>query len=149
MIEIYTDGSCKGNPGPGGYAFVAVKEGKLLKGGGAIHKTTNNIMEMMAVVSALEFVVKHFDCSDENILIYTDSKYVVDSINKHWYEKWLLNGWRASTGAKVANKSLWEKILKFRSELDISFIWVRGHNGNQYNEMCDCLAKIYRDKQKR
>lgn len=139
-IEIYTDGACANNPGEGGYGIVM--RYRDLKGN--IHKkelskgfklTTNNRMELLAVIDALEQLKK--PCK---IKLYSDSKYVIDSINKKWLEGWVKNDWKNSTKKPVKNVDLWKKFLEVKTPHTIEFIWVKGHNDNEFNERCDKLA---------
>jgi len=135
MIEVYTDGSCLHNPGPGGWA--AVCKGKFtLKGG--FHASTNNIMEMTAVVKALEECKK---IGEKDVTIYTDSNYVKLGITQ-WIHKWKTNGWKTSAGKPVANMQLWIKMDTLSQQLNVvEWRWVKAHNGNPMNELVDKLAR--------
>ncbi len=128
---MYTDGAATGNPGPGGYGTVlmAGKHYKELSGG--FKKTTNNRMELLAVIIGLESL-KTPGCT---VTIYSDSKYVVDSVEKKWVNSWVIKGFK---GKK--NKDLWLRYLKIAAQHSVSFVWVKGHAGNHYNEICDQLA---------
>jgi ribonuclease HI len=128
---MYTDGAATGNPGPGGYGTVlmAGKHYKELSGG--FKKTTNNRMELLAVIIGLESL-KTPGC---RVTIYSDSKYVVDSVEKKWVNGWVVKGFK---GKK--NKDLWLRYLKIAEQHSVSFVWVKGHAGNHYNEICDQLA---------
>jgi ribonuclease HI len=128
---MYTDGAATGNPGPGGYGTVlmAGKHYKELSGG--FKKTTNNRMELLAVIIGLESL-KTPGC---HVTIYSDSKYVVDSVEKKWVNGWVVKGFK---GKK--NKDLWLRYLKIAAQHSVSFVWVKGHAGNHYNEICDQLA---------
>lgn len=130
-ITMYTDGAATGNPGPGGYGTVlmAGKHYKELSGG--FKKTTNNRMELLAVIIGLESL-KTPGCT---VTIYSDSKYVVDSVEKKWVNGWVIKGFK---GKK--NKDLWLRYLKIAAQHSVSFVWVKGHAGNHYNEICDQLA---------
>jgi len=130
-ITMYTDGAATGNPGPGGYGTVlmAGKHYKELSGG--FKKTTNNRMELLAVIIGLESL-KTPGC---RVTIYSDSKYVVDSVEKKWVNGWVVKGFK---GKK--NKDLWLRYLKIAAQHSVSFVWVKGHAGNHYNEICDQLA---------
>jgi ribonuclease HI len=134
-VVIYTDGACVNNPGPGGYGVVlmAQKERKELSGG--FRLTTNNRMEIMATIFALQALTEK--CA---VTLYTDSQYVVDSIMKGWAEKWQQNGWKRNKKEKAKNADLWEKLLELCKQHEVNFIWVRGHSGNKENEYCDRLA---------
>jgi len=133
-VEIYTDGACSGNPGPGGYGTVVICRGveKELSGGFVL--TTNNRMELTAAIVGLEALKR--PCAVE---LYSDSKYLVDTIEKGWLKAWKLAGWKRKTG-KVINPDLWQRLDKLLDIHTVKFIWVRGHNGNPNNERCDVLA---------
>lgn len=136
-VVMYTDGSCIGNPGPGGFGAVINFNNKgyiELSGGEA--ETTNNRMELTAVLMGLEKV----NCSS-SIIIYTDSKYVVDAVNKNWLNKWHSNSWRKSDGGYVRNRDLWLRLLSSLHKHQVTFMWVKGHNGLKENERCDELAR--------
>lgn len=133
--NVYTDGSCIANPGPGGYAAILVSEDcdDIIVSGGSPH-TTNNRMELMAVIQALHRI--------ENpavINIYSDSQYVVKAFTANWLTSWIRNGWRNSKGP-VKNKDLWLILLELVRKHHVKFFWVKGHSGNHYNEKCDELA---------
>ncbi|RLD58361.1 MAG: ribonuclease HI [Bacteroidetes bacterium] len=130
-IIIYTDGAARGNPGPGGYGIV-LKAGKHRKEMSQGYKlTTNNRMELLAVIVALEQLKN----KNRNVTIYTDSKYVVDAVEK----KWLFN-WEKTNFKKKKNPDLWKRFLKIYPDHNIKFIWIKGHNDNVENEVCDRLA---------
>ena len=134
MYEIYTDGSCLGNPGRGGWAAIS-EDFKLC---GASTKTTNNIMEMTAILRALEESVKR---DIQEVRIFTDSNYVKQGINS-WIIKWKQNGWMTSAGAPVKNKDLWIAIDEMRNKLKVvEWRWVKAHNGDPRNEEADKLAR--------
>ena len=130
-IEIYTDGAAKGNPGPGGYGVVlrSGKHEKELSNG--FFFTTNNRMELLAVIVALESLKR----KRSQVSVYSDSKYVVDAINKKWVDKWKKRLW-----LKVKNIDLWKRLLTILNEHDVTFIWIKGHNNHPENERCDQLA---------
>ncbi|TFF39314.1 ribonuclease HI [Mucilaginibacter psychrotolerans] len=131
MIEIYTDGSSSGNPGPGGYGVI-LRSGQHYKElSGGFRKTTNNRMELLAVITGLEAI----KAPNQQVTIYSDSKYVIDSIEKRW-----LQGWVAKGFAGKKNKDLWLRYLAISKMHQIKFVWVRGHNGHPENERCDVLA---------
>ncbi len=136
IITIYTDGACSGNPGPGGYGTI-LKQGpyrKELSGGYKL--TTNNRMEMLAVIKGLE-ALKH----DNSIVkLYSDSKYIVDAVNKGWAKKWRAKGWRRNKNKKAKNPDLWARLLDLLEQHQVEFNWVKGHAGNEENERCDELA---------
>ena len=131
MIRIYTDGAAKGNPGPGGYGVVMKFKdaGKEISDG--FRLTTNNRMELLAVICGLEAVKKN----DISITIYSDSKYVVDSVEKGWI--W---GWQKKNFAKKANADLWQRYIPLHLKLKPKFVWIKGHAGHPENERCDQLA---------
>ncbi len=132
-ILIYTDGSSLGNPGPGGYGIVMkTSDGKLEKRfSQGYKKTTNNRMELMAVIEAL----KKIKDKKMPVEIYSDSKYVVDAINQKWINKWIKNGF-----AKTKNPDLWKEFLRVSKDFDYNIYWVKGHNNHLENEICDQLA---------
>ncbi len=136
LITIYTDGACSGNPGPGGYGTV-LKQGphrkELFEG---FKLTTNNRMEMLAVIKGLEAL--KYENSD--VKIYSDSKYIVDAVNKGWARKWRANGWRRNKKEMAKNPDLWARLLDLIEKHNVEFHWVRGHAGNPENERCDELA---------
>lgn len=135
-VTIYTDGSCFGNPGPGGYAAILSCRGHVKELCGNKKETTNNQMELTAVITALEALKK--PCS---VTLFSDSKYIVDAINKNWISNWIKNGWTTSTGSVVANQSMWVRLIHLLHVHDVKFIWVKGHSGEDMNEKCDKLAK--------
>ncbi len=134
-VEIYTDGACSGNPGPGGFGAILVygKLEKEISGGSAV--TTNNRMELMGVISALRALKE--PCY---VTITTDSKYVCDGITKGWAESWQKKGWKKSDGKPALNPELWGELLELVSRHECNFVWVKGHAGHPYNERCDKLA---------
>ena len=135
MIKIYTDGSCLNNPGNGGWAAIINHDGNVVKISGSEKKTTNNKMELMAPIKALQKIDK-----DEKIEIYTDSKYVKLGITE-WIHKWKKNNWQTSKKEPVKNKDLWIQLYDLTSSFEISWIWVKAHAGNTLNEEVDLLAK--------
>uniref|UniRef100_UPI00402A1C11 ribonuclease HI n=1 Tax=Eubacterium sp. TaxID=142586 RepID=UPI00402A1C11 len=134
-VEIYTDGACSGNPGKGGWGAVLVYGGKEKELSGAEKDTTNNRMELTAVIEALDALNQA--C---NVVLTTDSKYVCDAINKGWVYSWKKNGWKKSDKKPALNVDLWEKLLPLLEKHNVEFVWVKGHNGHPYNERCDTLA---------
>lgn len=139
-VEIFTDGACSGNPGPGGYGAV-LRFGahqKELSGGAA--DTTNNRMELMGVIAALEALRE--PCA---VTLTTDSKYVCDSVTKGWVKKWKANNWIKSDKKPALNADLWERLLPLLERHDVAFVWVKGHAGHPENERCDRLAVLQRD----
>lgn len=134
MQNIYTDGSCLGNPGPGGWAVL----GPDFKLSGGQDNTTNNIMEMTAVVMALEECIER---KIGSVTIFTDSNYVKNGITS-WIKKWKLNGWKTSSGTAVKNKDLWIKIDQLSQKIStVEWKWVRAHNGQPQNELVDTMAR--------
>ena len=135
MIKIYTDGSCLSNPGNGGWAAIINNDGDILKISGSEKDTTNNKMELMAPIRALQKISKH-----EQVEIYTDSKYVKLGITE-WVHKWMKNRWLTSKKEPVKNKELWIELYNLTKSFKINWIWVKAHAGNQLNEEVDLLAK--------
>jgi ribonuclease HI len=134
MIEIYTDGACKGNPGVGGWGALIINglaEDEIY---GGEKETTNNRMELKAVIMALEKIN-----NNEKATIYTDSVYVQKGINE-WIDKWKVNGWRASNKKSVKNKDLWVELDELSANFQLTWVWVKGHSGNIGNEKADNLA---------
>ena len=130
-IEIFTDGSSKGNPGPGGYGIVMRYGDKVKEYSEGFRRTTNNRMELLAVIKGLEKLKRY----DIPVIVYSDSKYVIDSITKGWVFNWVKTGFR---GKK--NEDLWRRYLDLHSKFDIEYSWVKGHAGHPENERCDALA---------
>ncbi|MBO5682405.1 MAG: ribonuclease HI [Clostridia bacterium] len=140
-VEIYTDGACRGNPGVGGWGAV-LKYGAFereISGGEA--STTNNRMELTAVIEALSLLKE--PC---HVTLTSDSKYVIDAIEKGWLDSWRKKGWKKADGKAVLNVDLWEKIVELLSVHKVEFVWVHGHTGHKYNERCDELATTFADK---
>jgi len=134
-VQIYADGACKRNPGPGGYGAVLRSNGqeKILSGG--FRLTTNNRMEMLGVIAALESL-----SNASTVTITSDSKYVVDAVSKGWARKWRGNNWKKSDGQKALNQDLWIRLLNLCESHHVKFVWVRGHDGHPENERCDQMA---------
>lgn len=138
MVEIYTDGTSLGNPGKGGFAVIILfteQEIILAKG---FRRTTNNRMELLAVIEALNFIKNN---SIENATIYTDSQLITNAINEHWLERWVKNGWLTSNKTKVLNIDLWQKLHFLLNFVNVKFKWVEGHSGKEFNEKADKIAK--------
>jgi|TARA_B100001059_G_scaffold216444_1_gene234829 ribonuclease HI len=135
MIKIYTDGSCLNNPGNGGWAAIINNDNNIIKISGSEKETTNNKMELMAPIKALQKIDKN-----EQIEIYTDSKYVKLGITE-WIHKWKKNNWQTSKKEPVKNKDLWIQLYDLTSSYKINWIWVKAHAGNTLNEEVDLLAK--------
>ena len=139
MIVIYTDGGCSGNPGPGGWAFVISENGEIreYKSGGD-QSTTNNKMELTAVINALEYAKAN---GERDVVILTDSQYVKNGITV-WIHSWKKNGWRTSSKAPVKNVEYWVTLDKLNDELNVDWQWVKGHAGIVGNEECDRLVRM-------
>ncbi len=134
-VEIYTDGACSGNPGPGGFGVVLKFNGKRKEISQGYKRTTNNRMELMAVISGLNSLKTK--CK---VAVYSDSKYIVDAINKGWLYNWKKKNWVRSNKEKVLNPDLWEQLYDLLKKHEITFEWVKGHANNEENERCDVLA---------
>lgn len=139
-IVIYTDGGCSGNPGPGGWGAVILADGKDLRLSGGEHNTTNNRMELMAAISALSTVANTPDFNNRPVSVYADSQYVKNGITS-WITNWKKNGWRTAAKKPVLNQDLWQKLDALNSSLNVSWNWVKGHAGIEYNEVCDQLCQ--------
>ncbi len=131
MIEIYTDGASSGNPGPGGYGVILRSGNHYKELSEGYRKTTNNRMELLAVISGIESIKK----TGQEIMVYSDSKYIIDSVEKKWVFNWLKTGFK-----NKKNKDLWLRFLIVYKLHQIKFTWVKGHNGHPENERCDELA---------
>ncbi len=140
FVEIFTDGACSGNPGPGGYGAILRWKGKEKEIFGGEKQTTNNRMELTGVIEALSAL--KFPCE---VKLTTDSKYVVDSIEKGWVYGWQKKGWKKSDGSSALNVDLWQKLLPLLQTHKVSFNWIKGHAGHEENERCDRLAVKMRD----
>ena len=134
-VVIYTDGACSGNPGPGGWAAVMYKDNKKEISGNN-KETTNNIMEMTAVIEALKLL--KFPCDVE---VYSDSAYVVNAFNQGWIYNWKKNNWKTAGKDPVKNKELWEELYKLTKTHKVQFFKVKGHSDNELNNRCDELAR--------
>ena len=134
-VNIYTDGACSGNPGPGGWGTILEYAGheKELSGGEAL--TTNNRMELTAVIEGLKALKEK--CG---VTVTTDSKYVADGINLGWAKKWKVNGWRKPDKKPALNPELWDELLSLVDAHEVRIVWIKGHAGHPYNERCDRLA---------
>jgi len=135
-VDIYTDGSCLKNPGPGGWGAVLVYKGieKEMSGGEA--DTTNNRMELTAVIKSLEALNKPCE-----VTLTSDSKYVCDGMGKGWAASWKKKGWKKSDGSAALNPDLWDRLLGLCAIHKVEFVWVKGHAGHPYNERCDEMAQ--------
>ena len=139
MIVIYTDGGCSGNPGPGGWAFVVSENGEIREyRSGGDQSTTNNKMELTAVINALEYAKAN---GERDVVILTDSQYVKNGITV-WIHSWKKNGWRTSSKAPVKNVEYWVTLDKLYDELNVDWQWVKGHAGIVGNEECDRLVRM-------
>lgn len=134
-VELYTDGACSGNPGPGGYGVILKYNGRQLELSQGFIMTTNNRMELRAIIAGLEKLNQQ--C---HVRIYTDSKYIVDSVTKGWARKWKKNNWMRNRAERALNTDLWEKLLNLTERHICEFNWVKGHAGHEENERCDQLA---------
>ena len=139
-VDIYTDGACRGNPGKGGFGAILVygEHEKELSGGE--RETTNNRMELMAAITALETLREPCE-----VTLTSDSKYMIDSITKGWAASWKAKGWKKADKSPALNPDLWERLLALLEIHKVNFVWVRGHNGHPYNERCDKLATDFAD----
>ncbi len=143
-VEIFTDGACSGNPGPGGWGAILRFLGREKELSGGERETTNNRMELTAVIEALSALKE--PC---RVTLTTDSKYVCDAVLKGWVYSWKANGWRKADKKPALNVDLWEKLLPLLETHEVSFNWVKGHAGHPENERCDALAvKFYTDLKK-
>lgn len=137
MIEIYTDGGCIGNPGRGGWAYTLTRSGERKEENGADPDTTNNRMELTAVIRALSYVESSYP--DDDVVLHTDSQYVKNGITT-WIKTWKQNGWKTATKSTVKNRDLWERLDALAVGLRVDWKWVKGHDGNFENERCDTLV---------
>lgn len=135
QIEIFTDGACSGNPGPGGWAAILRYKGKEKELSGSEKETTNNRMELTAVIEALKALKE--PCEVE---LFTDSKYVCDAINQRWVYSWQAKGWRKADKKPALNVDLWEQLLPLLKANKVKFNWLKGHAGHPENERCDKMA---------
>ena len=134
-VDIYTDGACSGNPGPGGWGAILRYNGIEKELSGSQAETTNNRMELTAVISALSALKEPCE-----VTVYTDSKYVCDAITKGWVYSWKRNGWKKADKKPALNSDLWEQMLSLLKMHKAEFIWLKGHAGHPENERCDRLA---------
>ena len=140
-VDIYTDGACRGNPGKGGWGAILVYGEKEKELSGGERETTNNRMELTAAIESLGALKEKCE-----VTLYSDSTYLVNAINKGWLFNWQKKNFKKSAKEEVPNKDLWEKILVLIARHDVTFVWVRGHNGHAYNERCDTLATSFADR---
>lgn len=145
MIEIYTDGSCSVNSGKGGWGVVIVENGEISREEcGSAVDTTNNRMELTAFLKALQIMEEKDEVVDYTI--YTDSAYIANCFKDKWYQKWLVNGWKAANRTAIKNQDLWKAILKIHrhSIHNITIVHIKGHQGDRFNERADTLATSWR-----
>lgn len=135
QIKIYTDGACSGNPGPGGYGAILMYSDNVKEISGGEKETTNNKMELMAAIVALETLKEPCD-----VELYSDSAYLVNAYNQHWIEGWKKKNWKNSSKQDVKNRDLWERLEKQTAIHNVTFIKVKGHSDNEFNNRCDELA---------
>lgn len=140
-VAVYTDGACSGNPGPGGWGAVLIYKGVEKEISGGEKQTTNNRMELTAVISALQ-------CLKEPCVVdlYSDSKYVIDGLEKGWALSWKKRGWVKSNKEPALNPDLWDTLLGLTAQHEMHYHWVKGHADNRYNNRCDEMAVIERDR---
>lgn len=134
-IEIFTDGACSGNPGPGGYGVILKYKDNVKELWGGEPDTTNNRMELTAVITGLKALKEPCEVD-----LYSDSKYIIDAVTKGWAVKWKQNNWIKSDKKKALNSDLWEQLLELLKIHKVNFFWVKGHAGHAENERCDQLA---------
>lgn len=135
FVEIFADGACSGNPGAGGFCAILRKGERIRELSGCEGMTTNNRMELLAVISALEALKKPCD-----VRVTTDSNYVVKGMSE-WIHTWLKNNWRNAQKKEVLNRDLWERLLRAAGPHNIEWVWIKGHNGHPENERCDSIAR--------
>lgn len=140
-IEMFTDGACSGNPGPGGWGTILRYKGVEKELSGGEHETTNNRMEMTAVISGLKALNEPCEVD-----IFTDSKYVCDSVQKGWVYSWKKNNWRKADKKPALNVDLWEEMLILLEKHEVTFHWLKGHDGHPENERCDAMAVLQSHK---
>ena len=136
QVDVYTDGSCSGNPGPGGWGAILLYKGLEKELSGGARQTTNNQMELTGAISALSALKE--PC---RVTLYTDSQYIVNAINQKWLENWKKRGWKKADKSPVLNRELWEALDGQLSRHQVTFVWVKGHADNAYNNRCDALAR--------
>jgi ribonuclease HI len=139
-INLYTDGACRGNPGRGGWGAILVFEGHEKELSGGEKSTTNNRMELTAAIEGLRAI--KYPCE---VTLTSDSKYLVDAIEKNWLVSWKRKGWKKADGKPVLNIDLWQALDEELTRHKVTFVWVKGHEGHAYNERCDALATAYAD----
>lgn len=142
FITLYTDGACSGNPGPGGWGAIIEHNGKKTEMSGGEAETTNNRMELTAVIEGLKACVPYIERNGDTCVVdlFSDSKYVIDALEKGWAKNWQKNNWRKGDGKAALNADLWEILLNLIDQFKMSYHWVKGHANNPYNNRCDELA---------
>ena len=135
-VVIYTDGACSGNPGPGGWGAILMYKGVKKEISGGNKQTTNNIMELTAVIEGLKML--KFPCEVD---LYSDSAYVVNAFEQKWLDNWIKKNWKTASGDSVKNKELWQELYDLTKVHRVNFIKVKGHSDNEYNNRCDELAR--------
>ena len=135
-VTIYTDGACSGNPGPGGWGAMLMYKGNKKEISGGKENTTNNVMELTAVIEGLKLL--KFPCK---VKLYSDSAYVVNAFIQKWIYGWIKNGWKNSSKEPVKNKELWKELYELTKTHEVEFVKVKGHADNEYNNRCDELAR--------
>ena len=143
-VDIYTDGACSGNPGAGGYCAILIFNGieKIISGGE--NETTNNRMELVAVIEGLKALKEPCEVN-----LYSDSQYVINAINEKWLDGWAQSGWRADSKKRVKNVDLWQALIPLLKKHKVAFIKIKGHSDNEYNNRCDKIAVgIYKNNKK-
>ena len=135
-VIIYTDGACSGNPGPGGWGAILMYKGAKKEISGGMKETTNNIMEVTAVIEALKCLKVESD-----VQIYSDSAYTVNAFNQGWIYNWMKKGWKTASGEPVKNKELWQELYSLTKKHKVEFIKVKGHADNEFNNRCDEMAR--------
>ena len=139
-VDIYTDGACRGNPGKGGWGAILVYGTKSKEMSGGERNTTNNRMELTGAIEALAILKEPCE-----VTLTSDSKYLVDAISRGWLDSWRKNGWRKADRSEVLNVDLWQRLITQLERHKVTFVWVHGHAGHEYNERCDVLATTFAD----
>ena len=139
QVQIYTDGACRNNPGPGGWGAILVYGAYEKELSGGERETTNNRMELLAAISGLSALKER--CS---VTLYSDSKYLVDAYLEGWLESWRKKGFKRGR-EDIKNRDLWERLVELTDMHEVTFVWVKGHDGHEYNERCDKLATSFAD----
>ena len=135
-VIIYTDGACSGNPGPGGWGAILMYKGAKKEISGGMKQTTNNIMEVTAVIEALKCLKV-----ESEVQVYSDSAYTVNAFNQGWIYNWIKKGWKTAGGEPVKNKELWQELYDLTKTHKVEFIKVKGHSDNEFNNRCDEMAR--------